>query len=1288
LHALPTNPPTDKRKRYFRLRLAWIIILGILAVIVLGAVNEYIDFDREIAMLRRDLEAAELEQSLLITDALRPVVEQHDWQAAQSILERIAMRTLNTRLYLADTAGYLLTDGKNPQIILDHNDIKAISAGLTLTLWTSPNHTLRVLCPITGTHGEVLAVLVSDSSLEQQFLHLYSEKASRTASYFLSLMLALGIFLIACWRLFLSPLNEIYRLSRAITQGTRKVRASDIPVLELQRVNQAFNEMIEHLSDQQERLEETVAERTRELEESSAEIRSHNNLMGELIAQSEHLNRTVTPPEVINTIGEGALALSKADRLAIFFKSPNQGMACAWSRNLSEHIIEVSLSLISQFIDISESFEARPVLIGNIEQETEIARLRELARSGAFCAVSLWPLIYEGKAIAFVTCFYNRPMEWKSANLEILEAFFRQAAVSIENARLFESECAQRKLAEALRDIAATLNSTLDLNEVLDGIINSLGQVIPHDAVGIMLLEGEMIRPVRWHGIPPENAELFDTWHYSYRNLLNRQLMIETVQAAVIPDTTKDPHWVRTRGLEWVRSYAGAPICQRGEVTGFIDIMSARPNFFNDGVGIILQAFAVQAAVAMENARLYQHSQQRMAETNALFRAVQPLFQSAEDILALSQQITESVTQEFASAHCSILLVNKERTHIVLVAQSGSLLLTAPELPLDGPGLTVAAANSGNVIYSPDVTADKNYIAGAELSRCELAIPLLAEGQVIGVLNLESTQIDAFDERARRLMASFADRAALGLENARLFDTIRQNADEMTRLGEVAERRAQEAETLRLAAASVNSTLDLQTVLDRILKHLDQVIPHDSACIFLIEGEQNVRAGAVKSVARTEEVFHQSFPRNDALLLEIEKTMRPVVLQDAQQEPRFHGWGGTSSVHGWMGLPLTSANEFVGALTLDRHTYDIFQPDEIELAQAFANQAAAAVQNARLYHATQQRARELEALHAATNTLVSTLDLQKLLERILAAASSAIPATEAAALHLLDENHDLCLRVEQSIGQNHISCLEWNDENGPWTRVIKQRKPLLIVPENMLLEETNASQPRYCWDGRSLMITPLILEDKPLGAITLISAAQETFSEQELYLLISFANTATAAIHNAQLHGAVQYLAITDPLTGIYNRRGFFELANRLIEQSLLNERPTAAIMIDIDFFKRINDSYGHDAGDIVLRTLADRCRKVLRDSDLICRYGGEEFTILLADSDMTGAQNAANRIFHSITDFPMETRSGPVSITISVGIAMFGGPCGTLDKLLKCADQALYLAKEKGRNQVCVWNG
>jgi diguanylate cyclase (GGDEF)-like protein len=1031
----------------------------------------------------------------------------------------------------------------------------------------------------------------------------------------------------------------------------------------------------------------TATERTQSVED----IRAHNVTMHELVVASEQLNRMFTPLETLAGIGQGALTLSKADGLAIFISGAAGEQVCAWSWGLSTDFIEAVLTYARRAHSSFENenladmiFQA-PFLHSNDQPPDQDSPFIQDFPMGEYGALSAWPMVYQNQPIAFACCYYHQPRHWQEGEHEALKTFFRQAAAAFENARLFQAECTQRGLAEALRDVAATLTSTLDLNEVLDGILSNLGRVVPHDSAIIMLIEGEMLHPVRWQGIPDTYAEAFKTWRYPVRALYNRRTMLETVEIMVIPDTLENINWIKTSGLEWVRSYAGAPICQRGEVTGFIDVMSAQPGFFDSETGSILQAFASQAAIALENARLYSNAQQRMAETSALYRAVQPLFNPTEDISELARQITESVTQEFSSAHCSILLFDEERQRLCFAAQSGLLQLSAPELPIDGPGLTVIAARTGTVVYSPDVSLDPNYVHGADATRSELAIPLFVGDQVIGVMNLESTEVDAFDERGRRLLESFAEQAALGLENARLFATIRQNAETMARLNDIAQRRAQEAETIRQAATALSSTLDLQAVLDRILDQLERVVPHDSATIFLVEDEQRMRVWAVNNLRIMMEAHY--YPRSNSLFAEIEKGMCPVALHDAQTDPRFCGWGGTTRIRSWMGVPLIRGGELVGILTLDRYERKVFKPEEMELAQAFANQAAIAVQNARLYASAQQRARELEALHTATTSLVSTLDLEKLLERILESVILAIPSTRAAAIHLLSEIGEMHLRVQHGLTPEEVQSPEWNARNSLWTWVLQELRPVLVAGSHIVPDSCVGIDLPETWANASLLIAPLVQEDEPLGLISLISPSPDSFTERDLHLLISFASTATAAIHNAQLHSAVQHLAITDPLTGIYNRRGFFELARRMLEEAQHFGLPISAIMIDIDFFKNVNDSYGHDAGDAVLRVLAERCRIVLRETDLICRYGGEEFAIVLSESDINVAHIVANRLFASITGSSVATRAGPVNVTISVGVASFGEEHGSLDHLLKRADQALYLAKGYGRNQVQVWS-
>jgi diguanylate cyclase len=173
---------------------------------------------------------------------------------------------------------------------------------------------------------------------------------------------------------------------------------------------------------------------------------------------------------------------------------------------------------------------------------------------------------------------------------------------------------------------------------------------------------------------------------------------------------------------------------------------------------------------------------------------------------------------------------------------------------------------------------------------------------------------------------------------------------------------------------------------------------------------------------------------------------------------------------------------------------------------------------------------------------------------------------------------------------------------------------------------------------------------------------------------------------NARLTERYQELATTDALTGLANRRHLLEVGERLCKIAARADRPLAAVMIDIDHFKRINDDYGHGAGDAVLREVADRCRQMLRTSDLMGRYGGDELVALLPETGAEGAARVAERIRDAVTGGPVEAGSAVLALTISLGVADSEG-CRGLDALLHHADMALYEAKRRGRDQAAVWS-
>ncbi|HEY9009904.1 MAG TPA: diguanylate cyclase, partial [Devosia sp.] len=161
-------------------------------------------------------------------------------------------------------------------------------------------------------------------------------------------------------------------------------------------------------------------------------------------------------------------------------------------------------------------------------------------------------------------------------------------------------------------------------------------------------------------------------------------------------------------------------------------------------------------------------------------------------------------------------------------------------------------------------------------------------------------------------------------------------------------------------------------------------------------------------------------------------------------------------------------------------------------------------------------------------------------------------------------------------------------------------------------------------------------------------------------------------------------LAVTDELTGLYNRRYFDRHLTLMLDKAREQERDMAVMLIDMDFFKSVNDTHGHDMGDAVLKEFAVRLRRNIRGVDLACRFGGEEFVVLMPDTDYRQAQNVAERVRTAVAERSFEVgRGGPLAVTVSVGVALNETEADTPEMILKRADVALYRAKREGRNRV-----
>jgi diguanylate cyclase (GGDEF)-like protein len=203
--------------------------------------------------------------------------------------------------------------------------------------------------------------------------------------------------------------------------------------------------------------------------------------------------------------------------------------------------------------------------------------------------------------------------------------------------------------------------------------------------------------------------------------------------------------------------------------------------------------------------------------------------------------------------------------------------------------------------------------------------------------------------------------------------------------------------------------------------------------------------------------------------------------------------------------------------------------------------------------------------------------------------------------------------------------------------------------------------------------------------MTLDSHQDNAYSDVEATLAQAFANEATIALENARLFQELQTLATFDQLTGIWNRRHFFHLAKIEFQRARRHRQPLSAILFDLDTFKTINDTYGHAVGDQVLRGVAQVCKNNLRQIDILGRYGGEEFMVLLPNTPLASALLVAERLCGIIAATPYETERGAVHVSASFGIAETDQLTQDIDTLLKYADRAAYISKNQGKNRVTI---
>jgi diguanylate cyclase (GGDEF)-like protein len=476
------------------------------------------------------------------------------------------------------------------------------------------------------------------------------------------------------------------------------------------------------------------------------------------------------------------------------------------------------------------------------------------------------------------------------------------------------------------------------------------------------------------------------------------------------------------------------------------------------------------------------------------------------------------------------------------------------------------------------------------------------------------------------------------------------------------------------ASQAVLSTFDLDEVLRQILVIARDYFHLQNVAILLLDKEKQ------ELYPRCQigwDPGHEGtrLPLGQGITGAAARQKRPIYSPDVSKDP--HYISSAQSTRSEIAIPLMVRDEVVGVLDCQSENPDHFDKDTIDLLTLFSTQASMALQNARLYSLERQRARHLEVINAIARETTAVLDQEELLIKVCSVIQQTFQVGHVSVL--LRDDDGLMLRASQgTFTASSAAGGRLPASSGLWGRALAAGKTLIENDVRICPEYVG-----FYHETQSRMCIPLVSFGQTLGVLMLESEQVGSFQEGDVESLEAVADICATAIQNAHYVERVKQLAYLDGLTGIFNRR-FFEL--RVVEEIDRARRfngGMAVLMVDIDQFKRLNDEFGHLLGDEVLRQVSSMFHQQLRKIDVVCRYGGEEFAILLSQTNPQHALAVAEKLRRLVETWQFP--GVPQSVTISAGVATFPDHGMSRDELVKSADAGLYAAKQGGRNRVLL---
>ena len=727
------------------------------------------------------------------------------------------------------------------------------------------------------------------------------------------------------------------------------------------------------------------------------------------------------------------------------------------------------------------------------------------------------PMVVHSKLIGFINLDSCKVNAFTEKDAIVAQTFANSAAVAIENARLFEAEQESREKAEALREATAVLTTSIELESLYDIILDSATKLVPFDSASIEILDQGYLEVVAGRGLKENKICVGKRYAYDVKKWEEPGTRKEPI---LIPNVQIDDRFEKLEGTEYIRGWMGVPMIVHERLIGFLNFDSSTEDFFTNEHAHLAQTFGNQAAVAIENARLFQEQRQRNQIIAAMANIANE-FSTAQELTPALDKITQHALGLLNASTVAIYLLQDDNKTIKVVTAQGTYheQLTSHSIQI-GTGITGNIIATGKPEIVDDMTNDSRRVRvpGTPEDDAQrdtiMSAPLILRGKTIGAINAwRKRSRGLFNESELNFLVSIAHQASMSIESIRLFQETA--------------RRAQEAHAIAEVGRDVSSTLQLDIVLDRIAQYAMDLLRAETSAVYLLNSEGTLLRAIAALGKEAEEIKNDPLSVGKGILGNIALQKSGEIVNDTQSDHRAIVVKGTvmEPDEHLMGVPVLSKNRLTGLVAVWRTGADEkFKPHELDFLTNLAQQAAVTIENARLFEAEQRHFQEAETLRQAAEAITSTLDINQVLDSILENLNRVLPFDSASVF--LIENDRVRLTAYKGLPVDDFVIDQlFPADNALFLEIWQTGRPLILKDA-----QKDSRYEKWVVDyTRGWMGVPLIARGKIIGYITIDSLKVEAYEEHDANLAITFAHQAAVAIENARLYerGEVQIRQLT-----------------------------------------------------------------------------------------------------------------------------------------------------------------